>query len=571
MHPLKSATGLGLIALAGLTACGGGDDDDDAQKLPQLSAASAGTLSACATLLTGFTDANTTLTAATDVAAGTLTVGGTAVPAHCRVTGNMYSRTGSNGNYAIGFEMRLPQAWNGRFFYQGNGGLDGAVSTAVGATGGGPLTHALLQGFAVISSDAGHTSAQNAIFGFDPQARLDYGYQAAQKLTPMAKALIAAAYGRGPDRSYFGGCSNGGRHTLVATTRLASQYDGFLAGAPGYNLPKAAVANIWGAQQWAQAATPGVTVVDPRTGATIADLTTALTAAERSLVSQRIVAKCDALDLAADGIVADTAACQKAFNLADDVPTCSGARDGTCLTAQQKTILAAVYTGAKTTTGTSIYNSFSYDPGIAGSGWATWKFSNSQALDPLAVGTVFGTPPAYMADPLTADIDAHFARITATDTTYTVSGMGFMSPPNPSSLSTLKKRGAKVMVYHGVSDPIFSYDDSVTWYKNLAAANDGDAGNFARLYGVPGMNHCSGGPATDQFDMLSALVKWVEQGQAPDSVVATARGTGNAGGVNAELPSSWSTSRTRPLCPYPKVATYQGSGSIEDAANFSCR
>ena len=570
MHPLKSATGLGLIALAGLTACGGGDDDDDAQKLPQLSAASAGTLSACATLLTGFTDANTTLTAATDVAAGTLTVGGTAVPAHCQVTGNMYSRTGSNGNYAIGFEMRLPQAWNGRFFYQGNGGLDGAVSTAVGATGGGPLTHALLQGFAVISSDAGHTSAQNAIFGFDPQARLDYGYQAAQKLTPMAKALIAAAYGRGPDRSYFGGCSNGGRHTLVATTRLANEYDGFLAGAPGYNLPKAAVAQIWGAQQWAQAYTAGSTVTGP-TGSAIPDLSTALTAAERSLVSQRILAKCDALDLAADGIVADTAACQKAFNLADDVPTCSGARDGTCLTAQQKTILAAVYTGAKTTTGTSIYNSFSYDPGIAGSGWATWKFSNSQALDPLAVGTVFGTPPAYMADPLTADIDAHFARITATDTTYTVSGMGFMSPPNPSSLSTLKKRGAKVMVYHGVSDPIFSYDDSVTWYKNLAAANDGDAGNFARLYGVPGMNHCSGGPTTDQFDMLSALVKWVEQGQAPDSVVATARGTGNAGGVNAELPSSWSTSRTRPLCPYPKVATYQGSGSIEDAANFSCR
>ncbi len=570
MHPLKSATGLGLIALAGLTACGGGDDDDDAQKLPQLSAASAGTLSACATLLTGFTDANTTLTAATDVAAGTLTVGGTAVPAHCQVTGNMYSRTGSNGNYAIGFEMRLPQAWNGRFFYQGNGGLDGSVSTATGATGGGPLTHALLQGFAVISSDAGHTSAQNAIFGFDPQARLDYGYQAAQKLTPMAKALIAAAYGRGPDRSYFGGCSNGGRHTLVATTRLANEYDGFLAGAPGYNLPKAAVAQIWGAQQWAQAYTAGSTVTGP-TGSAIPDLSTALTAAERSLVSQRILAKCDALDLAADGIVADTAACQKAFNLADDVPTCSGARDGTCLTAQQKTILAAVYTGAKTTTGTSIYNSFSYDPGIAGSGWATWKFSNSQALDPLAVGTVFGTPPAYMADPLTADIDAHFARITATDTTYTVSGMGFMSPPNPSSLSTLKKRGAKVMVYHGVSDPIFSYDDSVTWYKNLAAANDGDAGNFARLYGVPGMNHCSGGPATDQFDMLSALVKWVEQGQAPDSVVATARGTGNAGGVNAELPSSWSTSRTRPLCPYPKVATYQGSGSIEDAANFSCR
>jgi len=573
MHPLKTASGLGLLALAGLAACGGGSDATsvtDSATLPQLTAATAGTLNACAALLTGFSNANTTLTAATDVAAGALTVGGVAVPAHCQVTGKMYSRTGTNGSYAIGFEMRLPLAWNGRFFYQGNGGLDGSVATAVGATGGGPLTHALLQGFAVISSDAGHSGAQTALFGFDPQARLDYGYQAAQKLTPMAKSLIAAAYGRGPDRSYFGGCSNGGRHTLVATARLAQEYDGFLAGAPGYNLPKAAIAQIWGAQQWAQAYTAGSTVT-ASTGAVVPDLSTAFTAAERSLVGRRILAKCDGLDLVADGIVSDTAACQKAFKVADDVPTCSGTRDGSCLTAQQKDILTAVFAGAKTTSGAAIYNSFPYDPGIAGSNWATWKFVNSQALDPLAVGTVFGTPPAYMATPLTADIDAQVARISATDTTYTESGLSFMTPPNPAELSTLKKRGAKVMVYHGVSDPVFSFDDSVTWYRNLAAANGGDARNFARLYGVPGMNHCSGGPATDQFDMLSALVKWVEQGQTPESVIATARGTGNAGGVNTELPSDWAANRSRPLCAYPQVAKYKGSGSIEDAANFSCQ
>jgi feruloyl esterase len=566
MQTLKIVTGLSLLTLAGLAACGGGSDDG----LPQLSAAQPGTLASCANLLTSFSDANTTLSAATDIAAGTLTVGGTAVPSHCQVTGKMYSRTGTNGNYAIGFEMRLPQNWNGRYYYQGNGGLDGAVATAVGAAGGGPLTHALLQGFAVISSDAGHTGAQTAAFGFDPQARLDYGYQAAQKLTPMAKSLIKAAYGRGPDRSYFGGCSNGGRHTLVATTRLANEYDGFLAGAPGYNLPKAAVAQIWGAQQWAKAYTVGSTTTGP-TGSTIADLSTALTPAERTLVSQRILAKCDGLDLAADGIVSDTAACQKAFSVADDIPTCSGARDGTCLTTQQKDILAAVHAGAKTTAGTAIYSSFPYDAGIRGANWAAWKFANSLALDPLAVGTVFGTPPAFMADPLTADVDAHFARITATNATYTESGLSFMTPPNPSELSTLKKRGAKVMVYHGVSDAIFSYDDSVSWYRNLAAANGGDASNFARLYGVPGMNHCSGGPATDQFDMLSSLVRWVEQGQAPEAVIASARGAGNAGGVNAELPADWSASRSRPLCAYPKVAKYKGSGSIEDAASFSCQ
>ena len=133
-------------------------------------------------------------------------------------------------------------AWTGRYFYQGNGGLDGNIVPAIGSAGGDhSLGSALLQGFAVISSDAGHSGAQTLTFALEPQARLDYGYQAAQKLTPMAKALVAAGYGRGPDRSYFGGCSNGGRHTLVATSRLAAEYDGFLAGSPGYNLPKAAV------------------------------------------------------------------------------------------------------------------------------------------------------------------------------------------------------------------------------------------------------------------------------------------------------------------------------------------
>ena len=563
---------LSMVAVAaGLAACGGGDDTTPTTTaIPQLAAAQAGTLSAACASLTGFTYAGVTIDSAATVPAGTLTLAGAPVAEHCRVAGKLGARTGSDGQtYAIGFEMRLPQAWSGRFFYQGNGGLDGNVVTATGATGGGPTTHALQQGFAVISSDAGHTGAQTAAFGFEPQARLDYGYQAAAKLTPMAKALVKAAYGRTPDRSYFGGCSNGGRHTLVATSRLAEEYDGFLAGAPGYNLPKAAVSQIWGAQQYARAYTVGATTT--ANGATIADLATAFTPAERTMIAGRILAKCDALDSAADGIVSDTAACQKAFSLADDVPTCSGARDGTCLTTLQKDVLANIHAGARTSTGTAIYNTFPFDPGIAGNGWAAWEFVNSLALDPLAAGVVFNPNPAFLANPLTASIDALAAAITATSATYAVSGMDFMTPPSPANLSVLKNRGAKVMVYHGVSDAVFSYDDSVTWIKNLASANGGDASNFARLYGVPGMNHCSGGPATDQFDMLTPLVQWVEQGKAPDAVVASARGTGNAGGVNAEVPASWAANRTRPLCAYPKVAKYKGSGSLELAENFSCQ
>ena len=148
--------------------------------------------------------------------------------------------------------------------------------------------------------------------------------------------------------------------------------------------------------------------------------------------------------------------------------------------------------------------------------------------------------------------------------------LSFMTPPSATSLNAVKGRGGKIMVYHGVSDPIFSVDDSETWYKGLQAANNGDASNFARFFRVPGMGHCSGGPSTDQFDALSPLVAWVEKGQAPDRLVATARGPGNAGAVNADVPATWSAGRTRPLCPYPLVARYN-SGDVESAASFSCR
>lgn len=513
--------------------------------------------------------ANTRITATTLVPEGGLSVGGQPVAAHCRVTGLMHERVSAvDGNsYAIGFEMRLPLDWNGRFFYQANGGLDGSVATAVGGLGGGPLTHALKQGFAVISSDAGHAGNLGPFFGLDPQARLDYGYQAVGKLTPMAKALIAAAYGRGPDRSYIGGCSNGGRHVLVAASRYGDQYDGFLAGAPGYNLPKAAVANIFGAQQYAKVAT------DP------ADLSTAFTAAERQSVSAAVLAKCDALDGASDGLIQDVQACQKAFNFRRDVPTCqAGVRDGSCLTKAQKAAIEPIFKGATTSTGAAVYRSFPFDAGHGTAGVASWEFSAPATRDAGAVGFVFKTPPEQMATfngvtfSLTASIDTLVAQIHATDATYTESGMAFMTPPNPHDMSTVKNRGGKIMVYHGVSDPIFSYDDTVAWYKGLRGTHGAAAtSRFARLFAVPGMGHCSGGPATDQFDMISPLVAWVERGKAPGQVPAQARGAGNAGGVNTDLPAGWAADRSRPLCAFPKVARYDGSGSLESAGSFSCQ
>lgn len=557
---LPAALAAALPALL-LAACGGSSDG-----IAQLAEARPATLLSCTDLAAKISFPNTRITAAETVAAGTLTVAGKPIAEHCRVTGRIHERvsTVDGQNYAVGFEMRLPRDWNGRFFYQANGGLDGVVSTAVGALGGGPLGNALQMGFAVLSSDAGHAGSLGPFFGLDPQARLDYGYQAVGKLTPMARSALQTAYGKGPDRSYLGGCSNGGRHAMVAASRYADQYDGIIAGNPGTRLPLAAIANIAGAQGYAKLAT------------TTQDLGTGFTQAERRLVSQAVLARCDALDGATDGMVQAGAACQASFDLARDVPTCGGARDGSCLSAEQKSTIAGLFKGATTSGGSRIYSSFPYDAGLDTAGWAGWKFSNPISRDSGAVAFIWQTPPESAASfndaqfALNGSVDSMLAKVQATNGTFTESGLSLMMPPDYGKLPVLRNRGAKLMVYHGTADPIFSSDDTVQWYDTLRR-NHGDAADFARLYLVPGMNHCSGGPATDQFDMLSSLVAWVEKGQAPDRVIASARGAGNAGGANTDLPATWSPTRTRPLCPHPLAARYNGSGDMESAASFSCR
>ncbi|WP_019560702.1 tannase/feruloyl esterase family alpha/beta hydrolase [Caldimonas manganoxidans] len=565
---VSALTGALVLTAIAQTACGGGSDPSTTD-IPQLPPATparfSGDCAALSSALAGLP--NTTLTETSTVSAGTLSVGGAPVAEHCLVRGRMFERTSpiDGASYAIGFEMRLPKDWNGRFYYQANGGLDGIVVTATGSHGGGPRTHALHQGFAVLSSDAGHSAAQNPSFGRDPQARLDYGYQAVGKLTPVAKEIIRRVYGKGPDRSYIGGCSNGGRHAMVAASRYATEYDGYLIGAPGFNLPLAAVANIWGAQRYATVATDA------------SDLSTAFTAQERQLVSQAILDRCDALDGATDGLVQDTAACQATFDLMRDVPTCAGARDGSCLSADQKSVIASIFAGATTSAGTRFYASFPYDPGLRGARVAFWEFTAPLALDSGAVGIVFKAPPENLAGfngasfSLNTPVDTLYEYIHSTSLSYTESAMSFMTPPRPSDWSTLRNRGAKALVYHGVSDHIFSLHDTLRWYDALNANHGGQAARFARVFPVPGMGHCSGGPATDQFDLLTPLVQWVEQGTVPERIVASARGAGNPGGVNNELPSDWAADRTRPLCPYPQVARYRGSGDLDRADSFVCQ
>ncbi len=578
---------LGVASVALLTACSHTGGKLDVATTAQLKAATPAVMaSSCDDITSKFKYDKVRITSSVSVAAGAVALSGAPnapktaydAPTHCLVKGLMQERKGDDGkDYAIGFEMRLPTQWNGRFYHQVNGGLDGTVQPALGALGGGPLTGALHQGFAVISSDAGHNGGQNPTFGADPEARQNYGYGAVAKLTPMAKGLIAAAYGKMPDRSYIGGCSNGGRHTMVAASRFADQFDGYLVGAPGYRLPQAALAQVWGSNQWSD-----LSPITPLASSSLnhpfapnvklPDISLGFNAQDRQIVADAILAKCDALDGVKDGMVQDVATCQKAFDITRDVPSCTAGRDGKCLSNLQKSTVAKVFAGGKTADGKPFYSAFPFDPGMTAANWASWKYQNAQALDPGALSFVF-TSPLRTVKAFDRNYDELNAGIYAKPAGYSESSDETINPArydNPRYMGALQKRGAKMMLYHGVSDGVFSETDTRSWVDRVATTMSGSS-QVVRHFSVPGMSHCSAGPATDQFDMLSPLVAWVEQGIPPAAVKASVRGAGNVGGVNAELPKDWSSSRSRPLCAYPAVAKYKGNGSIEDAANFICQ
>ena len=501
-------------------------------------------------------------------------------PAYCLAKGKVNERTGADGKqYAISFEMRLPTAWNGRFLYQANGGNDGVVVPAEGdpknLNAVGHVT-ALSRGFAVLSTDAGHNGADPAnknsglvasnVFGFDPQARSDYGYAATRAMVPVAKSIMKGYYGINPSYSYMLGCSNGGRHGMVAATRYANYFDGILAGDPGFDLPKAALQHAWDVQSFQ--------IADP-------DIRKSFSRDDMKLVAAKVVEKCDDLDGVKDGIVADMRHCQSVFKLSD--LQCTGEKDPTCLTANQVKALDRSMAGPKNSSGAQLYSDWSYDGGMGAGNWRFWKiesgvppWDNYPLIAIMGAGSlacIFTTPPVDIpGDPASLvgflshyDFDKDAPKIFATDGIFKESAIKFMTPPDMGdpNLANFKAKGGKLIIYHGQSDGVFSVNDITRWYEKLASNYSGDPSSFVRLFVVPGMNHCSSGPATDEFNGLTALMDWVEAGKAPDQIVATV----NPG--NQELPADWSKTRTRPLCVWPKIAKYKG-GDKEKAESFRC-
>jgi len=499
------------------------------------------------------------------------------LPEHCELTAVMHERVGSDGqHYAIRFHLRLPGKWNGRFFFEGGGGTEGDLGAAIGFIERG-VPPAIAQGYAVVSQDAGHDNATNSLaersgplaFGFDPQARADYGGASLEPVAQAAKSAIRIYYHRSPSRSYFVGCSKGGQEGMVFAQRYPQVFDGIVAGAPAFALPRAAVAEAWDTQAFSSLVAPaGGRRADPRS------LAASFSDAQFSILREAILAACDADDGVRDGITAAFGSCRWSRvegELKRNI--CSATAGDPCLSEAQINVLGRVYQGPRDSTGKPLYSDWPVDAGAGSSGWRIWKIgavngslpSINVALGAPALAAIFTTPPtALRADPLAAldyalgfNFDRDAPKIYATKDSFHRSAWTDIAARSP-HLETFREHGGKMIVPHGASDPVFSLNDTLAWYREVDQLEHGAASTFVRVFAVPGMAHCAGGPATDQFSAFDALVNWVEKGTPPDRILAKAGPT-----------SPW-PGRSRPLCPYPKYARYLGTGSVEEAQNFSC-
>lgn len=489
------------------------------------------------------------------------------LPSHCEVTATLRERTGSDGRpYAVNLRIRLPEGWNGRFLMQGGGGTNGTVGDALGMVGMGQ-PNALERGFAVMAQDSGHDNARNfdparggaAAFGFDPEARAQYGGTSLPLSTAAARALVRTLYGRMPQFSYFVGCSKGGQEGMMLAQRYPALYDGIVAGAPGFSLPRAAVAEMWNTQAIAGALGAKAGALTPQ------GLAGAFSMAQLGLVRQSVLDACDGADGARDGIVANYRACTSAKVLPQlNRRLCApGQGGGECLTRPQIDALTRIHTGARDSKGRQIYPGFPWDAGWSDMGWRIWTMGSpdgavpalNAAMGASSLSVIFSVPPRPIGPTpqdgldfaMRYDFDRDTPGIYRTGGAFTRSAWQDIGARS-ANLSAFRARGGRLIVPHGLSDPVFSANDTMAWWDEVNRLNRGRAATFARVFPVPGMGHCQGGPATDGYDALAALTDWVEHGKAPEALAARA-------GPNSPWPG-----RQRPVCRYPLVARTQDDG-----------
>jgi hypothetical protein len=468
---------------------------------------------------------------------------GAPLPEHCLVQGILNPRTGADGRkFGLGFDLRMPTKWNGRFAFQGGGGLDGRLAPALGDIFGSVRPPALARGFAVVGTDGGHRGSWlDGSFGLDQQARIDYAYNALDKVTLKAKELIEKYYGAAPKYSYLLGCSNGGRQGLMASQRMPLYFDGIVAGDPSIKFSRVTIAEMWNLQVAAR--------ISPKDKNGRPIISRAFSDGDLRLVAAGVLKRCDALDGLADGIINDWRGC----DFDPGVLTCKAEKTDSCLSKEQVSALRDLYAGPRTSDGKPLYNAFNYDTGIADPIWRAMHLGSSGTGEWDAADAGLGlsnmryyqlTPPDPNLDPLAFDFDRDTQRTRNT---------AVISDADSTFLATFAHHG-KMIVYNGLSDQGMASSALADWYDQVVRDNGKSIGESVRLFLIPGMTHCDGGQATDQFDMLEAIMAWVEEGRAPDRIKATGKAFPGA---------------SRPICPYPLVARYKG-GDVNKADSFMC-
>ncbi len=485
---------------------------------------------ACARLLE-HSARNTAITSAQIVTTGSVTPPGstnaiTNLPPFCRVEGVLAPTSQSR----IRFEVWMPlESWNGKLAGVGNGGWAGTISFPA-------LGDQLRRGYATASTNTGHEAAPGinaARFAYDqPEQLIDFSYRSQHETAGAAKALVQAFYGRGPERSYFIGCSSGGYQGLMEAQRFPSDYDGVVAGAPANNWTRLMAGDL-----------DGVIAV-------LGDPANHLPLQALGLLHRAVLASCDGADGVTDGVLDDPRRCT--FDPARLACVGDTSADR-CLTTAQVEAARRVYGGLKDPrTRAQLY------PGLARGSEPYWPHRDPANPFPIPIAhyqwLVFANPGWDWKTFDFGDPEDFKVHVEAESRLAPI--MNATSP----DLRAFQRRGGKLLQYHGWNDQLIAPENSIDYYESVRAffGGDADVPRFYRLYMAPGMAHCNGGTGPNAFDMQAALEQWVERGVAPDRIVATRS-------VNGVV------DRLRPLCPYPQVATYTGRGDTNDAASFVCR
>jgi feruloyl esterase len=471
-------------------------------------------------------------------------------PHHCLIRGDIDARTGADGQqYKIGFELRLPAEWNGRFLFQGGGGLNGVIVPAIGGniSNGSSAPDALARHFAVVSTDSGHQGKNfdDTSFARDQEAKLNYGYASIGKVTSVAKQLIGKVTGRQPDHSYFMGCSNGGREAMIAAQRFPLDFDGVLAGNPAFNLSAAAVLTNYSGWAYEDAAKKLGT-----------DSTKLFNQSDTALLHSALLRECDGLDGAMDGMIFDHAACR--FDVKQ--LACRKGQTANCLDPIKVEAIDRAFRGPVDAQGKPIAGSWTFDTANFTPDWMLWQTGLPTPNGPMRVlqTLVRSSLTNYFAYPQYAATlaggDAEAARLLDA-----AKGTAAYTNATSTEYSSFAGHKGKLMIVSGWSDPVFSATDLTAYYDRLSAdteqAGGKDVQSFARLFLIPGMAHCGGGQSLDDFDALSVLVDWVEKDKAPASFNASGRAFP---GVE------------RPICAYPLVARHDGQGPANAAGSYTC-